>query len=304
MSTKSTPSAASPTDAGGLADCDLVMKGGITSGVVYPKLIARLARQYRFRSIGGTSAGAIAAAACAAAELARRKQANTTAFAELAKLPEALGTSVGQPAASMLFHLFQPAAAVRGHFAVLVGALNAPSPLAAAGGALRAMLLTFWPGALLALAIALLLLAPAVRALAALAWPSSIGWAVGLLLAWLVLMVAPARRLGLRGLLGGIAVAWLVTLLVVWCGAPAPLVGAALLALVCAVAVPLAVALAVLLAGTRFAVTLLRGLHGNFYGLCSGRTAEPERGASGLTDWLTGYLNGLAGMDPPGRPGR
>jgi len=42
--------------------CDIVMKGGITSGVVYPGAIISLAKRYRFRSIGGTSAGAIAAA--------------------------------------------------------------------------------------------------------------------------------------------------------------------------------------------------------------------------------------------------
>ena len=47
--------------------CDLVMKGGITSGVVYPGAIDQLSRHYRFKNIGGTSAGAIAAAATAAA---------------------------------------------------------------------------------------------------------------------------------------------------------------------------------------------------------------------------------------------
>src|SRR6266700_211151 len=35
--------------------CDIVMKGGITSGVVYPRAVTRLAREYRFQSIGGTS---------------------------------------------------------------------------------------------------------------------------------------------------------------------------------------------------------------------------------------------------------
>jgi hypothetical protein len=40
--------------------CDIVMKGGITSGIVYPRAVSRLARDYRFQSIGGTSAGAIA----------------------------------------------------------------------------------------------------------------------------------------------------------------------------------------------------------------------------------------------------
>jgi hypothetical protein len=51
-------------------ECDLVMKGGITSGIVYPPLAIKLHNKgYRFRNVGGTSAGAIAAAATAAAEL-------------------------------------------------------------------------------------------------------------------------------------------------------------------------------------------------------------------------------------------
>ena len=53
------------------AQCDLIMQGGITSGVVYPGAVLKLATRYRFRSIGGTSAGAMAAAATAAAELGK-----------------------------------------------------------------------------------------------------------------------------------------------------------------------------------------------------------------------------------------
>ena len=68
-------------------ECDLVLKGGITSGIVYPKAIARLARDYRFRSIGGTSAGAIAAAATAAAEYRRQSTSSMAGFQALADLP-------------------------------------------------------------------------------------------------------------------------------------------------------------------------------------------------------------------------
>lgn len=39
--------------------CDLVMKGGVTSGVVYPRAIVAPAHKYRFKSIGGASAGAL-----------------------------------------------------------------------------------------------------------------------------------------------------------------------------------------------------------------------------------------------------
>ena len=51
--------------------CDVVLKGGITSGVVYPHGLCELARTYRFSNVGGTSAGAIAAAGAAAAEHGR-----------------------------------------------------------------------------------------------------------------------------------------------------------------------------------------------------------------------------------------
>ncbi|MNJ28190.1 hypothetical protein D3C77_227190 [compost metagenome] len=40
-------------------ECDLIMKGGITSGVVYPLAIVEIAKAFRLRSIGGTSAGAM-----------------------------------------------------------------------------------------------------------------------------------------------------------------------------------------------------------------------------------------------------
>ena len=55
-----------------LLSCDLVMKGGITSGVVYPAAMLGLSRRYRFRNIGGASAGAIAAVVGAACEYRRR----------------------------------------------------------------------------------------------------------------------------------------------------------------------------------------------------------------------------------------
>jgi len=72
--------------------CDIVMKGGITSGVVYPGAIVSLAKRYRFRSIGGTSAGAIAAAILGAAEHARRGPIPGDAgFRLIEALPDKLG---------------------------------------------------------------------------------------------------------------------------------------------------------------------------------------------------------------------
>jgi len=50
---------------------DLAMRGGATSGVVYPFAVCEIAREMRVRNVGGASAGAIAAACTAAAELGR-----------------------------------------------------------------------------------------------------------------------------------------------------------------------------------------------------------------------------------------
>ncbi|SEH27695.1 patatin-like phospholipase family protein [Magnetospirillum fulvum] len=54
-----------------LKECDIIMKGGITSGLVYPKAIKTLSESYIFRCIGGTSAGAVVAVVTAAAEYGR-----------------------------------------------------------------------------------------------------------------------------------------------------------------------------------------------------------------------------------------
>jgi hypothetical protein len=51
---------------------DLIMKGGITSGVVYPPAIDEIQQRFYLSGIGGASAGAIAAALAAAAERSRR----------------------------------------------------------------------------------------------------------------------------------------------------------------------------------------------------------------------------------------
>lgn len=74
-------------------ECDLILKGGITSGVVYPYAILQIATKYRLRSIGGTSAGAIAAAFAAAAEYGRqhgRPEAFVTLKTYCDALPELL----------------------------------------------------------------------------------------------------------------------------------------------------------------------------------------------------------------------
>jgi predicted acylesterase/phospholipase RssA len=62
------------------------MEGGLTSGVVYPLALIQLAQRYTFRCIGGTSAGAIAAAIAAAAEHGRA----SGSFDRLQELPNEL----------------------------------------------------------------------------------------------------------------------------------------------------------------------------------------------------------------------
>ncbi|MBK8448036.1 MAG: hypothetical protein IPL41_15505 [Micropruina sp.] len=52
---------------------DVTMKGGTTSAVIYPLALCELARHFRFRNLGGASAGAIAASLAAAAELGRAR---------------------------------------------------------------------------------------------------------------------------------------------------------------------------------------------------------------------------------------
>ena len=70
--------------------CDIVMKGGVTSGIVYPPAVLELARAFRFVNIGGTSAGAIAASLTAAAEYRRINGGGLAGFERLARIPEEL----------------------------------------------------------------------------------------------------------------------------------------------------------------------------------------------------------------------
>jgi len=111
-------------------ECDLVMKGGITSGVIYPRAIATLAQRYRLRSIGGASAGAIAAVLAAAAEYRRAAgdEDRGVGFEALARLPTTLTEPVGAAGRSRLLSLFQPSPAARPAFRVLLAALEGASP--------------------------------------------------------------------------------------------------------------------------------------------------------------------------------
>jgi hypothetical protein len=92
--------------------CDVVMKGGVTSGVVYPLAVVELAKKYRLQSIGGTSAGALAAAITAAAEYARA----SGGYQRITAIPNEI--------AGALLDKFQPEPHLRPLFNMLVGTLG------------------------------------------------------------------------------------------------------------------------------------------------------------------------------------
>ena len=78
------------------------MKGGVTSGIVYPAAVRVLADHFRFVNIGGTSAGAIAASLTAAAEYRRWNGGGMAGFERLARVPIELSER------GALFGLFRP----------------------------------------------------------------------------------------------------------------------------------------------------------------------------------------------------
>lgn len=108
--------------------CDVIMKGGITSGVIYPEMISDLARHYRLKSVGGTSAGAIAAALAVAAEHARAQGKGESGYGELRRLPIWLGEDAPGGRGSNLLGLFQPTPRAAKLFRLLVSTLRGEAP--------------------------------------------------------------------------------------------------------------------------------------------------------------------------------
>ena len=190
--------------------CDLVMKGGITSGIVYPNAVLALSRDFRFKNIGGTSAGAIAAATTAAAALGDRKH---VASGSAIPCPPTLGFAGLETVAAQLssqgfiFGLFQPARGAKNAYRLIV-------TLAGNAGIVRKIF---------AAAIAVVAIAPleamllfglfatlgywlaGFPGLAAVALPSAICAYLGAAIA-AVLRVARVARRNLLGLCSGLAV--------------------------------------------------------------------------------------------------
>jgi predicted acylesterase/phospholipase RssA len=160
--------------------CDIVLKGGITSGVVYPLAIASLAEKYRFSNIGGTSAGAIAAAAAAAAEYGRDTE--NAGFDRLAKIPDEVGRN--------LLSMFQPTPVLKPLFDIFVAALKAKTKTGRVIAIIWTAVSGYWLSALLGL------LPGGVAIAVALASRGGSGFvALGLLLALLGLVAGVTWRL-------------------------------------------------------------------------------------------------------------
>ncbi len=100
--------------------CDVVMKGGVTDGVVYPWAVMELAQHYRFQSIGGTSVGAVAAALTAASEYSRRYGSVNGFNKVLREVPVALA-EIQAGGQTKLFSLFHPSPGGERLFRLFVG---------------------------------------------------------------------------------------------------------------------------------------------------------------------------------------
>jgi predicted acylesterase/phospholipase RssA len=178
--------------------CDVVMKGGITSGVVYPTAVSELSKTYQFKNIGGTSAGAIAAACTAAAEF-RRHHHSQQAFSGLDKLSETLGTP------RFLTSLFQPTAWTRGIFSIAMSFVGNAPILLKLGRATVSAAVGFWPLTLAALVVDTLLYLwlrtivtePVIWFFVAVTWFAvlAISWAIGL--GWSLGFAIPGNYLGM-----------------------------------------------------------------------------------------------------------
>lgn len=321
--------ASAPDFLGPKEDCDIIMKGGITSGVIYPRVVIELAREkYRFRSIGGTSAGAIAAAVTAAAEHGRQQErARWATFSaggqsgDFAPNPDLGFAGIERIVADLstpgfLANLFQPAEATRPLFNVFLSYLlksEARRQVVAPGAAPPAAPARL--GWLPRLVIGRL--PPAWREHTELLLPEFyhfygdrigrqrgsarlIGAALGFLL-----------PLALAGLLFGLAALFTPD------GGWAPLVRG--FALATALLGLLGAYLGAVVAGEGAALATVVGdtlgqvnaaVPRNFFGVCTGRSVPSHRDSAvmressaipGLTDWLAGMIDRLAGK-PAGQP--
>ena len=273
--------------------CDVVMKGGITSGIVYPLAICELASVFHLKNVGGTSAGAIAAAAAAAAQYGRMSASEGPhiGFPGLAQLQEELAADNG------LMQLFTPnrcTARIHGVAMALLRRCEGP------GKYVRRLAAVLWQLLRMAFSsrqfwLPVVGMIPGSFLLWLCEWTPGRNWAIGFgLLAstgWLAMGVAEVRRnskwFGLVSISLGFAGLLLLNLLATQAWSTAWGLAAAWLLLV--VGGTSGLLLAAWLSTTRALTT-------NAYGLTTGYT-QHNGGGTSLTQWLTDRLDGLAGLD-------
>ncbi len=284
--------------------CDIVMKGGVTSGIVYPQAIAELANHYRLKSIGGTSAGAIAACLAAAAEY---KRSNTGSFEGYEKIAALAAELQGQPESvpkkkfSTLFGLFQPSEKTAPLFKILGSTLNQENGGKRFFGALRGVLSAYWGVAtiifIVGLAIAGLFLAFVQSLSSCLAlgpWVISVPFA----LAFVIFVITyPIIGCSAKDWKSELPLSVAVLVLTAYFAPP----------VMCAVALMPAVAFGALLAGVYIAWRIYRLLLGmandeQGFGLCTGmppdknaNIAKEYEGYEAFTPWLDRKIREISG---------
>jgi predicted acylesterase/phospholipase RssA len=242
-----------------LLPCDLVMKGGITSGIVYPPAILQLKGKYKFRSIGGTSAGAIAASGIAAAEFNRNNGGSDAGFDYLDKhVQQWLGQD------SNLRNLFQASPATKPlmdfAFSFLrtppaapqSAAQQKPSPFQPIFKLLRAWLFNYLP--------------------------ISLGSVVGAIIGIILFLLLPLAAFGLLYLVSAP-------------GAGQSLRGFTIVEVILGV---LGSWFGWHIGGV---ISAIMKLPENFYGICTGHSTKPDGTSdfTNLTEWMSKVLDELAG---------
>jgi predicted acylesterase/phospholipase RssA len=290
--------------------CDLTMRGGATSGVVYPWAVVELAEHYRFRSLGGASAGAIGAAFTAAAEKGRERD----GFRKLKEIIDwfaAPGWRMAQ--------LFQPSEHTRKLYRIVAASMQRRD--STGRSALTCMLLALISAigrrarVFLGLALALWLVGPTLW-FHAIEWGSTPTWVlIGLTVVvlvsvpWIVLRILPnGRDAWLRRI--GTALLLVLPLIPVALGARwtaqslASAATAAVWWLVLGFAFVSAVAFTYGLSAKRFLDRMATTIH---FGLIPGTgTFEPNfwdrrcgipasTGVPPLSDWIADRLDDLSG---------
>ena len=134
------------------------MRGGVTSGIVYPKAVFEIADRYRFRSVGGTSAGAIAATVTAAAEFGRLSGRNPSGVRARRPNPSFLGTET-KDGSTLLGSLFAADGSTRELYKLFQSAISEKALTAAFNRVGRNSLIIGGVSILLAISCFLALLA-------------------------------------------------------------------------------------------------------------------------------------------------